>query len=299
MTAAEANSLVILPVVVEDEVAAVMMTSTCGNRPAISTADVDLLEQMLDRTNDSLGRALRFRRTQRMVLALQHSLLAEPPDVPGLDISACYQASPTAAEIGGDWYDAFVLPDGAVQLAIGDVAGHDLTAVVCMGQVRNMLRALVVDHDEPPGDTLRRLDTAIEILNVERAATCVLARLERVEGAWRFRYAAAGHPPPLLVTWDGDSRFLHEASNPLLGLCYDQPWISAVESLPPGGMLLLYTDGLIERRGEDLDSGLDRLRRYAVLLARDPLGRVCEELLAGMPVTGEDDMALIAVRAPR
>src|SRR5690606_13356991 len=107
----------------------------------------------------------------------------------------------------------------------GDVAGHDLTAIVNMGQVRNMLRALAVDRNEPPGDTLRRLDTAIEILNVERTASCVLVRLDRAEQSeWRLSYAMAGHPPPLLITWEGASRFLHEAHNPLLGTFYDQPW---------------------------------------------------------------------------
>lgn len=297
MTEAKANSLVILPVVAEGEVAAVVTASTCGDRPSISLADVDLMGQILDHTHDALGKALRFRRTQRVGLALQHSLLAEPLEVPGLEINFCYQASPTAADIGGDWYDAFVLPGGAVQVVIGDVAGHDLTAIVNMGQVRNMLRALAVDRNEPPGDTLRRLDTAIEILNVERTASCVLVRLDRAEQSeWRLSYAVAGHPPPLLITWEGASRFLHEADNPLLGTCYDQPWTSAVEPLPPGSMLLLYTDGLIERRGEDLDRGLDRLRRHAVLLAREPLDRVCDKLLAAMPVAGEDDIALIAVR---
>ena len=294
-----AHNVVILPIVVEGEVAAVVTACVCGDRPPISPADIDLMGQILDHTHDAIGNALRFRRTQRVALALQHSLLAEPPHVPGLELAARYEASPTAAEIGGDWYDAFVLSRGVVKLVIGDVAGHDLAAAVCMSQMRNMLRALAVDRDESPGDVLRRLNSALEVLNGESTATCVLARLERgYEGLWRLAYSVAGHPPPLLVTGEGEGRFLHNAGNPLLGLSHEQPWISAVEPLPPDSTLLLYTDGLVERRGEDLDDGLERLRRCAEPLAREPLGRFCDELLTGMPVTGEDDVAMIALRVP-
>ncbi|WP_433434879.1 SpoIIE family protein phosphatase [Nonomuraea sp. CA-141351] len=295
-----AHNVVILPIVVEGEVGAVVTACICGDRPPISPADIDLMGQILDHTHDAISNALRFRRTQRVALALQHSLLAEPPHVPGLELAARYQASPTAAEIGGDWYDAFLLSCGAVKLVIGDVAGHDLAAAVCMSQVRNMLRALAVDRDESPGDVLRRLNTAMETLNGESTATCVLTRLERDdEGVWRLAYSVAGHPPPLLVTGEGEARFLQDADNPLLGLLHEQPWISAVEPLPPHSTLLLYTDGLVERRGEDLGDGLERLRRCAERLAREPLGRFCDELLTGMPVTGEDDVAMIALRVPQ
>ncbi|MEU7939840.1 SpoIIE family protein phosphatase [Microbispora bryophytorum] len=294
-----AHNAVILPIVVEGEVAAVVTACVCGDRPPISPADIDLMGQILDHTHDAISNALRFRRTQRVALALQHSLLAEPPHVPGLELAARYQASPTAAEIGGDWYDAFVVPCGAVKLVIGDVAGHDLAAAVCMSQVRNMLRALAVDRDESPGDVLRRLNTAMETLNGESIATCVLTRLERDgEGVWRLKYSVAGHPPPLLVTGEGEGRFLQDADNPLLGLHHDQPWISFVRPLPPHSTLLLYTDGLVERRGEDLGEGLERLRRCAEPLAREPLGRFCDELLTRMPMAGEDDVAMIAVRVP-
>lgn len=301
LTEAGVHSQAIIPVIVQDELAGVVVAAACGDRPTIDPADVELMRQILDHTHDALGKALRFRRTQRMALALQHSLLAEPPRIPGMEIVARYQASPAAAEIGGDWYDAFTLPCGAVEVAIGDVAGHDLAAAVWMSQVRNMVRALAVDRDEPPGDILHRLDTALETLNGETTTvTCVLGRLEAVgDGSWRLTYAVAGHLPPLLVTPDGDSRFLHEADNPLLGVVFhDRPWTSAVVPLPPASTLLLYTDGLVERRGEDLNRGLDRLRRHAESLAGEPLNGFCDELLTSMPMTGEDDVALIALRVP-
>lgn len=295
----EAHNVVILPIVVEGEVAAVVTACVRGDRPPIGQTDIDLMGQILDHTHDAISNALRFRRTQRVALALQHSLLAEPPHIPGLELAARYQPSPTAAEIGGDWYDAFVLPGGAVKLVIGDVAGHDLAAAVCMSQVRNMLRALAVDRDECPGEVLQRLNSAMEALNGETTVTCALTRVERdAEGLWGLAYSAAGHPPPLLVTGEGEARFLREAGNPLLGLCYEQPWISAVEPLPPRSTLLLYTDGLVERRGEDIGDGLERLRRCAEPLAREPLDRFCDQVLTGMPVTGEDDVAMIALRVP-
>ncbi|MEU6429394.1 SpoIIE family protein phosphatase [Microbispora sp. NPDC046973] len=293
------HNVTLLPIVVQGEVAAVVVIGACGERPPIAPDDVDLTREMLDHAHDAISKALRFRRTQRVALALQHSLLAEPPHVPGLELAARYQASPTAAEIGGDWYDAFLLSGGALKLVIGDVAGHDLAAAVSMSQVRNMLRALAVDRDEFPGDVLRRLNSALETLNGESTATCVLARLERDdEGGWRLAYSVAGHPPPLLVTGEGEGRFLQDAGNPLLGLSHDQPWISAVEPLPPHSTLLLYTDGLVERRGEDLCEGLKRLRRCAEPLAREPLDRFCDELLTRMPMAGEDDVAMIALRVP-
>ncbi|MEV7806204.1 SpoIIE family protein phosphatase [Microbispora sp. NPDC088329] len=296
---ARSHSMALLPIVVEGEVAAVVATAVCGERPPIAPDDVHLMREMLDHAHDAISKALRFRRTQRVALALQHSLLAEPPHIPGLQLAARYQASPTAAEIGGDWYDAFQLSCGAVKLVIGDVAGHDLGAAVCMSQVRNMLRALAVDRDESPGDVLRRLNRALETLNGESTATCVLSRLERDrDGVWQLAYSVAGHPPPLLVTGDGQGRFLEDAGNPLLGLYHGRPWTSAVAPLPPHSTLLLYTDGLIERRGEDLGEGLERLRRCAEPLAREPLGRFCDELLTEMPVTGEDDVAMIALRVP-
>jgi Stage II sporulation protein E (SpoIIE) len=162
-----------------------------------------------------------------------------------------------------------------------------------------MLRGLSIDRQEPPGEILRRLDGAIGTLYREETATCVLARVERAaDGPRRLNYSVAGHPPPLMVAHDGGSRFLDEAPNHLLGLLYDRPRRSAVEPLPPRSTLLLYTDGLVERPGEDLDDGLERLRRYSASLAREPLETFCDKLLAGLTFGGKDDIAMIALRLP-
>jgi PAS domain S-box-containing protein len=294
---ARANSTALVPVLVDGVVAAVVSATTvAGGSEPLSAADIDLLERMLDHAHAHLSNAMRFQRTQRVALALQNYLLADPPEVPGLEITARYQACATAVEIGGDWYDSFVSPDGSTVLSIGDVAGHDLAAAVTMSQLRNMLRGLAMDRKEPPGDTLRRLNMATELLYREGTATCILARLE-YGGAWRLTYSVAGHPPPLLVTHEGEARYLEDGANLMLGVGYDMPRTSAVAALPPRSTLLLYTDGLVEVPGEHLDTGLERLRRTAASLAREPLDTFCDKLLR-MPMVCKDDIAMIAVRLP-
>ncbi|MEO3874981.1 SpoIIE family protein phosphatase [Nonomuraea sp. B12E4] len=296
--AAEANSLALVPVIVDGTVAAIVHAVVCGDREPLSTADVDMLGRMLDHAHVHLSNAMRFQRTQRVALALQNYLLPDPPQVPGLEITARYRASATSVEIGGDWYDSFMLPDGSTVLTIGDVAGHDLAAAVTMSQLRNMLRGLAMDRREPPGDILRRLNIATELLNGESTATCILARLEDLDsGVWSLRYSVAGHPPPLLVTHEGEARFLEEAVNPILGAAYDLPRSSAVAVLPSRSTLLLYTDGLVEVPREHLDVGLERLRRGAAALAREPLDTFCDKLLR-LPMARKDDIAMIAVRLP-
>ncbi|TDD39363.1 serine/threonine-protein phosphatase, partial [Nonomuraea terrae] len=201
---------------------------------------------MLDHAHTHLSNAMRFQRTQRIALALQNYLLPDPPRVPGLEITARYRPSAAAAEIGGDWYDSFRLPDGSAVLTVGDVAGHDLAAAVTMSQLRNMLRGLAMDRREPPGDILRRLNIAAESLYPDVTATCVLARLNGpLGGGWRLEYAVAGHPPPLLVTPRGEARYLEDGLSPLLGVTCDMPRDSATATLPPHSTLLLYTDGLV------------------------------------------------------
>ncbi|MGY1399230.1 SpoIIE family protein phosphatase [Streptomyces sp. SS10] len=296
--APDTNSVVLLPVVVDGTTAALVVACVNGDRPPLGQSEISLLQTLLERAHTPLSNALEYQRTRQVALALQHSLLTEPPDVPGLDIAVRYRPSSSAAEVGGDWYDSFVLRDGATVLTVGDVAGHDLPAAVTMSQLRNMLRGLALDREEPTGEILRRLDTSIQTLYLECTATCVLARIERpAPGRLQLHYSAAGHPPPLLVEAEGTAHFLDEGRSPMLGLLPDPRHGTAVHPLPPGSTLLLYTDGLVERRNEDLTDGLDRLRRHASAAARRPLAPFCDELLAGMlTADNDDDTALVALR---
>jgi PAS domain S-box-containing protein len=299
---AGAHSGVLVPVVIDGVVAALVTAYACEGRDPIGPAEMALMRELLEQAHDPLRHALEFQRTQRVAIALQRSLLSEPPRLEGLEIDARYLPSSAAAEVGGDWYDSFLLPDGASTLIIGDVAGHDLSAAVTMSKLRNMLRGLAADRVEPPGDILRRLDDATALLSPDwQTATCVLARVEGApRSGWALSYSVAGHPPPLLVTEHEGGVFLEDAQGPLLGgpdTSGTRP--TALEPLPRGATLLLYTDGLIERRGEDMGDALERLRRRAGELARHPLHAFCQELLRDAPATGEDDIALIALRVPR
>ncbi|HEY6739660.1 MAG TPA: SpoIIE family protein phosphatase [Actinopolymorphaceae bacterium] len=302
LASTEATSLVCLPIIVDGTVVAVAVASVCGSRPTISAVDVRLMTEIFEHAHDALSSAASFRRTQQIALALQRSMLTRPPRVPGLTIAARYQPASVGAEVGGDWYDCFVLPDGSTILSIGDVAGHDLRAAVTMGQVRTILRGLAVDRRESSGEILRRLDTALQTLYGDSTATCVLARVEGRSDrpAAHLDYAVAGHPPPLLIDANGETRYLDAPSNQLLGVAAERGFESASESLDAGGALLFYTDGLIERPDEPLEHGLARLERVAGrLVLTGSLERFCDELLANLPVSGHDDVAMIAVRVTR
>lgn len=303
LAAARAHSMVLVPILVDGVVVAMADAFVCGDRQPVGSNEMRLVRELLEQAHDPLSNVLRFRRTRRVALALQHSLLTAPPRIPDLEIVARYMSSPAADEVGGDWYDCFVLPDGeSVMVIIGDIAGHDVDAAVTMSQLRNMLRSLAVDRDEPPGDVLRRLDQCAQLLGPEEAtATCVLARLQKADGTTRrLEYSAAGHLPPLLITDDGGTRYLEEGHTPILGgLDSSLPRESAQELLRPGTTLLLYTDGLVERRDEDLDASLRRLREHASDLAGRPLDTFCNQLIDRTVVSSAtDDIALIALRLP-
>lgn len=296
---AQAHSGVLVPVLVDGAVAAVVSAFVCGTREEISEQDTELIRDILEHAHGPLRNALELHRTRRVANALQHSLLTAPPHVPGLQISARYRASATTAQVGGDWYDSFLLPDGVPSLVIGDVAGHDLAAAVTMSRMRNMLRGLAVDRTEPPGDIVRRLDLAAQCLGPEETtATCVFCRVEPMgDGHWRLNYAVAGHPPPLVVDADGRSRFLEASHGPLLGgISPEIARQNAVETVAPDSTVLLYTDGLIERPGEDIDTSLERLRERAEEMTATPLEDFCDELVDRHNPGTSDDIALIALR---
>ncbi|MFF4964684.1 SpoIIE family protein phosphatase [Streptomyces sp. NPDC001037] len=230
---------------------------------------------------------------------LQRALLPELPRIGHLELSARYVPSNATAEVGGDWYDAFTLPGGDTVLVIGDVSGHDLRAAVAMSGLRNMLRGLAVDGHEPPGDVLRRLDLADQTLNphATTTATCAYAVVKGpAEGPWHLHHSSAGHLPPLLTTQDGDTRYLNTGRGLLIGLDPDLPRASACDPLPPHSTLLLFTDGLIERRGESLDDAMARLGRHAAKHARAPLNAFCDELIIKFGADTTDDIALLALR---
>jgi serine phosphatase RsbU (regulator of sigma subunit) len=262
-------------------------------------ADRLLAEEVARRTALGLDNARLHAQQAGIAATLQRALLTDLPAVTDLELAAHYQPAGHAAEVGGDWYDAFPLPGGDLVLVVGDVTGHDIQAAASMGELRNMLRALAVDRPgEDPGSILCRLDTAHDHLGLADSATAVLARLHpAADNIWHLTWSAAGHPPPLLITPGGQTRYLTDGHAMLIGVRPDTPRPVATLPLPPGATVLLYTDGLVESRLQDLDTGLARLRRHAATHHAQPLPQLCATLARVLGDT-RDDITLIAARVP-
>ncbi|MFQ1000686.1 PP2C family protein-serine/threonine phosphatase [Modestobacter sp. SSW1-42] len=265
----------------------------------------DLTERRAAEAQAEELRRLTLRAAQERALSdrLQQALLTPPPEPDHLEVAVRYQPAAHEAHVGGDWYDAFLQPDGATVLVIGDVVGHDSRAAAAMGQLRGLLRALVYDNDEPLADTLCRVERAARGLAVSALATALVARVERepdvpVTGPRTLRWTNAGHPPPVLLAPDGTATVLDTRPDLMLGVDPDTARQEHTVPLHDGATLLLFTDGLVERRDSDLDEGLDRLLTALSGLAGRPLTELCDELLARLaPAHRADDVALVAVRA--
>ncbi|WP_251150455.1 SpoIIE family protein phosphatase [Cellulosimicrobium sp. Marseille-Q4280] len=233
---------------------------------------------------------------------LQRSLLTPLPEPDHLHLVARYAPATSGAQIGGDWYDAFLVRDGSTCLVIGDVTGHDLRAAVSMAQVRNLLRGGAHAVIEPPAAILASLDWAMHDLAVGTISTGILARVEQPEDLEerdlrRLRWSSAGHLPPLLIHPDGTAELLHRRADLPLGVRVHTDRQDHTQLIRPGSTVLLYTDGLVERRGESLLVGLERLRSAAESLGGLTLDELCDGLIADLAPTREDDIALLALRA--
>jgi serine phosphatase RsbU (regulator of sigma subunit) len=233
--------------------------------------------------------------------ALQRSLLTEPEQPDLGQVVVRYRAAGKQAQIGGDWYDSFRTSDGTLCLVIGDVSGHDRQAAAVMGQLRNLLRGIAHAVGDPPGLVLRAMDRAMRDLRVGALATAVLATVEDAPdqpGGRRLRWSNAGHLPPLLLSPDGTVQMLVTEADLLLGLDPDTARGDHTQLLPPGSTVLLYTDGLMERRGADLDDGVQWLRRAVEQLAGLPPDELCDALLTEVGGHTDDDICLLAVHLP-
>jgi PAS domain S-box-containing protein len=224
--------------------------------------------------------------------ALLPARLAERPDIA---LAALYEAGSDVLEVGGDWYDAFDLPDGRVALTVGDVVGHGLAAAAAMGQVRTALAALA-DHSAGPGELLERLDGFLARSGTTDFATVCYVIIDPGTGA--MEYASAGHPPMLVVSPTGETTWLDRAqSGPLSG---GEPRARLQETavLEPGSLLILYSDGLVERRKERFADSLERLAAAGRDVAGFPVEEVCSTLVAklGVDASREDDVAVMAMR---
>jgi serine phosphatase RsbU (regulator of sigma subunit) len=296
----DAASAVIAPLRARRRVMGAITLARITRERPFGEEDLGLAEELSHRIALQADNARLHQAVQATAEHLQRALLPQLPRVDGLELAARYSpARAEAAEVGGDWYDSFVLPTGDTTLIIGDVTGHDVRAAVAMGQLRNMLRGIACDRQEPPDAILRRLDIAHQAVG-RTTATCLYSVIHGTKGGpWELAYSSAGHLPPLLVTHEGDTGYLEGGAGLMIGVDPDHPRTMATEPLPARSTLLLYTDGLIERRDESLESGLTRLRQHAAALAREPLPVMCDELLAGLLADPyPDDVALLTLRLP-
>jgi PAS domain S-box-containing protein len=276
------------------------LTLGLSDRPgAFTDAELSLLEDIARRAGLALENARLYQRQRHIAETMQRHLLPQMPEVPGLRMAARYESASESSQVGGDWYDAFSLADGSTAVAIGDVVGHNIDAAAGMAQVRNMLRAYAWALEEPPSAIVERLDHAVVNVAEASMATLIFGRIEQSDDGWALRWTNAGHPPPLLITHDGRSRFLDEEHDHLLGTGLIRARTDTLTPLPPLSTLVLYTDGLIESPGHTLDRGLARLRQHAAALAHRPLHVFCDLLLErARPVDNDDDVALLVFRMP-
>ncbi|MFH9415926.1 SpoIIE family protein phosphatase [Streptomyces rochei] len=299
-----ASSAVTVPLGAEGRITGALTVVRTDPIHPFDQGDLDAVGDVGRRVGVVIDNTRRYGRQRAVAEAMQRNLLAPLPRPGRLRLAARYQPAPAGSQVGGDWYDAFTLKDGALALVIGDVVGHDLTAAAGMAQLHGILRSLAWDHTGPPGAVVDRLDAAMPVITTVPLATLILARVEGDPdtGPWTLRWTSAGHPPPLLLSPDGTACYLEAGQGLLLGTGTGTDTGAgrpdATHPLEPGSTLLLYTDGLVETPGSDLDTGLDRLRRHALALAHEPLDTLCGEVLAHLPPGSTDDVALLALRVP-
>ncbi|TMK40388.1 MAG: response regulator [Actinobacteria bacterium] len=296
LAATGVRSVLASPLLSRGEVVGVLYLGSC--RPGhFSPEDTVLMGLSAERAAIAIDHARSYEHERGLVEMLQRSLLPDRlPRVPQLELTARYLPSGTAAQVGGDWYDAVLLADGQVGLAIGDVVGHGLRAAAVMGELRNALRAYLVEG-HGPGHTMEQLNRLVTLSHGEvMVATLSLMILDPETGS--ARVTSAGHPPPLVMAEPGEARYLDPPRNPPLGVQDRQRYPESECRLDPGATVLFFTDGLVERRGQTIDIGLERLRR-AVLAAPAELERLAAHVLETIhdDEACHDDVALLAVRS--
>ena len=245
----------------------------------------------------ALVRARIYSDEQARAAVLQSAVLpTSPVDTGGLDVAVAYEPADVAQGLGGDWYDIMTLPKGRTYIAIGDVLGHGLPAVEDMAQLRSAGRALA-HQGLPPAQLLAELNGFTRHASLGKFATMSVAILDPDEG--RLFYGCAGHPPPFLRhAADGEVVRLDEARGPVLGPVQDASYSEASVRIAPGDILVMYTDGLVERLGSDIEMGLARAQRMiAGWDAGHALSQYCEALQETLsPRPRSDDVCIIAVR---
>jgi serine phosphatase RsbU (regulator of sigma subunit)/PAS domain-containing protein len=291
------ESLAVFPLRVRDEVVGMLTLARGPERPPLGGAEVAAAKEVAERAGTALQHAQSFSRMRDFAEQLQRSLLTEPADPEGMEIAVLYTPASQAARVGGDWYDSFLTADGSTMLVVGDVIGHDSAAAAAMGQLRSLTRGIAYSTGASPAGVLSQVARAMEGLDIDTIATAIVAQLNRdpVTGSTRMTWSNAGHPPALVLHPDGGADLL-EHHDLLLGLVADEVRTDHEVTLAPGSRVLLFTDGLVERRGENVVHGLARVQS----VVRDARHLALAELVAHVhremvPREPDDDVAVLAL----
>jgi PAS domain S-box-containing protein len=295
------EACMLVPITVAGRRLAVLMIG--DDKPGgISNADLELALDLGRRGASALERARlfqaslqRFEAEHRIVEILQRTIVPEQlPELPGIQIAAAYRPAEVDVDVGGDWYDAFVTPDGAIVMVVGDVAGHGINAASLMGRMRNALRAYAFE-DSDPASILLRLHKLMRAQEEDSMVTAFVARHD--PATHRMSWSRAGHPPPLLVTPGGQARFLDDVNGAPLGTMARE-YRTAHAQLDPGALMVCYTDGLVERRDCVLDEGLAWLAAQVMEHSTEPIDALCNKLVDEpfVPHPAPDDMCIVAMR---
>jgi PAS domain S-box-containing protein len=294
-TPEEVSSLIGVPLLTEGEVGGVVVASAVAPR-RFTADDLSILRLAADRVALAIDHARVYEREHRIAETLQRSLLPEHlPHLPGLAVAARYLPAAEEAEVGGDWYDVLSVPGGGVGLVMGDVAGKGLAAASMVGRLRSALRAYAMEG-HAPARVLEQLNRLIWTEAEEsQMATLIYVVVDAAEG--EVRWVNAGHPPPLLLDGDARAHYLEGGSSVPLGVLPFPDFEEVAVPMGPGGTVVLYTDGLVERPGEHIDQGLARL---ADAVSKAPIEpeQLCDHVLRELVPDGgtPDDVALLTLR---
>jgi serine phosphatase RsbU (regulator of sigma subunit) len=232
-------------------------------------------------------------REHATAVELQLAMLGHADDIPGLGVGVTYRAAAAELQVGGDWYDAIGLDDGRAVLVVGDAVGHNLEATTAMGQLRSAIRA-TAPYAPDPAILLGRADVIAGQISGAECATVACALLDPATG--ELSYAGAGHPPILVVRADGATSYLAGGRGLPLAVA-PTPRASATTRLAPGDLMIMFTDGLYERRAESPDVGLARLAKLAAEVRALPPTELSQALADGMldgTEPGDDICVLVA-----
>jgi len=293
------HSAIFVPLTARRDLVGAVILVRAGDSPAFSQEDVDLVADLARRAATSINHAKRYAHEHQTALVLQQALLAEPrPPHPDVRCAARYLPTGADIEIGGDWYDTVALPGGKTLLVVGDVMGHGFEAAAAMNEYRSLLRAMALQSEEPDR-ILAEAERIAEGLAFDRVATCLVVVVDPVTHTCCF--ANAGHMPPLLAGPDGHAVLVELPVDPPLGVgAYPgggpERFHQCSVRFEPGSTLLCYTDGLVERRGKDIEECLAALTKLE-LDPRRPLEQLLDTVLNRFSAQeSEDDVAVLAAR---